>query len=238
MQSTCLYVARVKDPVCDVRQSPTAGMIIQNGLDRRRETQILQSDCVHVVAEQDGWSLVDVPIQSRGQAEGLLRPYRGWVVNESLEKSDRCRCVLQDRPGLKSREAIVKEALSFIGQPCVLGGLSHLGIDCSGLVYTSFKNNGILLPRDCIDQHAVMMSISRRDLEPADLLFCTGTQGRINHVMIWDGEQIIEAAEQGRSVVRRVYFEEKFGVAMRHFQSYGTKQLYFCRCVTKFYEKI
>jgi len=234
---------KVRDLVCDLRSDPTAEPLVKNGHDVRRETQLLQGDCVHVMEERDGWSLVDIPAQPRMNAEQVMRPYRGWVVSHALEIGDRCCCAFWDQRGAASRGAIVQNALSYIGQPYLWGGLSRsertqnsylTGIDCSGLVYSCFKKCGLLLPRNSSDQRSVMMNISWKDLEPADLLFSTGMDGRIDHVMIWDGEQIIEATFQGRGVVRRISFEEKFGIGMRYFQSYGAKELYFCRCMAEF----
>jgi hypothetical protein len=239
MLTNCLYLASNRDPVCDVREEPTEEPLIKGMHDKRRCTQLLQGDCVHVIEERGAWRLVDLPLQQQGHAEGHPRPYRGWVLGESLEKVDRCICALPERLPMQSCGTIVLEALSYIGQPYVWGGLSRrahgfskcmTGLDCSGLVYRSFKKAGILLPRDSIDQKSVMRSVSWKELQPADLLFSTGINGRINHVMIWDGEQIIEATDQGASVVRRISFEKKFGIAMRCFQSCSHVQIHFCRC--------
>jgi cell wall-associated NlpC family hydrolase len=82
-------------------------------------------------------------------------------------------------------DALLKTARSYYGVPYRTGGISHSGMDCSGLTQTSFKSIGVNLPRVSRDQALVGQVISKSQLQPGDLIFfATGTPGRINHVGI------------------------------------------------------
>ena len=71
----------------------------------------------------------------------------------------------------------------FEGAPYEWGGVTPWGVDCSGLVQTTFAARGLPLPRDAalqVDSGAV---IQLDALQPGDLLFFRGESGdRITHV--------------------------------------------------------
>jgi len=78
---------------------------------------------------------------------------------------------------------IIRKALSFKGTKYKYGGTSKSGMDCSGLIYTSFKSANVVLPRRSIDQSKKGVSISQTKVQKGDLVFFkTGGKGRINHV--------------------------------------------------------
>jgi len=74
----------------------------------------------------------------------------------------------------------VSAAESLIGRPYIWGGISSLGLDCSGLVQTALRLCGLDAPRDS-DQQAGMgesMSLSGLDkLRRGDLIFWIGHVG-------------------------------------------------------------
>lgn len=78
---------------------------------------------------------------------------------------------------------IIRKALSFKGTKYKYGGTSKNGIDCSGLMYTSFKSANVVLPRTSIDQSKKGVRVSKSKAQKGDLVFFkTGGRGRINHV--------------------------------------------------------
>lgn len=78
---------------------------------------------------------------------------------------------------------IIRKALSFKGTKYKYGGTSKSGMDCSGLMYTSFKSANLVLPRTSIDQSKKGSRISQSKAQKGDLVFFkTGGSGRINHV--------------------------------------------------------
>ena len=78
---------------------------------------------------------------------------------------------------------IVNNANKFLGTKYKFGGTTRKGMDCSGLVYTAFKQENILLPRVSRDMAMQGKTISLNQVKKGDLLFfITGKKNRISHV--------------------------------------------------------
>ena len=79
---------------------------------------------------------------------------------------------------------IVSNAKSYIGTRYRYGGTTKKGMDCSGLIYTAFNNNGISLQRTSFEMSKQGKPIKRANTKKGDLLFFkTSKTGRsINHV--------------------------------------------------------
>jgi gamma-D-glutamyl-L-lysine dipeptidyl-peptidase len=71
----------------------------------------------------------------------------------------------------------------FTGSPYQWGGVTPWGVDCSGLVQTTFAARGVALPRDCSQQIAHGVNVSLEAVRPGDLLFFRSELGNgVNHV--------------------------------------------------------
>ncbi|AUP78577.1 C40 family peptidase [Flavivirga eckloniae] len=80
---------------------------------------------------------------------------------------------------------IVDYAMQFKGVRYKWGGTTKSGMDCSGLVFQSFKAHDVYLPRISRDMAKKGDKISLKKAQEGDLLFFkTGKRGRhrINHV--------------------------------------------------------
>ncbi len=79
---------------------------------------------------------------------------------------------------------IIDIARSFHGTPYKYGGTTSKGMDCSGLIYTAFKEEDIFLPRISRDIAAKGKKISLNDVSKGDLVFfkTDRTRNVINHV--------------------------------------------------------
>lgn len=99
---------------------------------------------------------------------------------------------------------IVAFAKQFIGTPYVYGGTSLTsGVDCSGFIYSVYKNFGITLNRTSRDQIKNGVAVSKNNLQPGDLVFFnTGGNTPISHVGMYIGNgQYIHSTDGGNKGV-------------------------------------
>jgi len=73
-------------------------------------------------------------------------------------------------------------ARAFAGAPYEWGGVTEFGVDCSGLVQTTFAARGVTLPRDSLDQARLGTAVPLEQVHPGDLLFFSETGEGITHV--------------------------------------------------------
>uniref|UniRef100_UPI00404B9C0A C40 family peptidase n=1 Tax=Flavobacterium sp. TaxID=239 RepID=UPI00404B9C0A len=106
--------------------------------------------------------------------------------NVKAEKPSKKKSQKNNTPSNASESVqnIVKTAMTFEGTKYKYGGTTSKGMDCSGLVYTSFLNNEISLPRSSYDMAQYGEKIkNNKDYQVGDLIFfITGNGKRINHV--------------------------------------------------------
>ncbi|MBT8271938.1 MAG: C40 family peptidase [Flavobacteriaceae bacterium] len=79
---------------------------------------------------------------------------------------------------------VVRHALNFEGVRYKYGGTTKRGMDCSGLIYVSFKEASVELPRISRDMARRGIQINRSEVQAGDLLFFRTNKRRknINHV--------------------------------------------------------
>ncbi len=71
----------------------------------------------------------------------------------------------------------------FAGAPYLWGGVTPGGVDCSGLVQTTWLARGVQMPRDSADQATMGIEVPREEMRAGDLVFSHGAQGGdITHV--------------------------------------------------------
>ena len=80
--------------------------------------------------------------------------------------------------------SVIDHALQFLGTRYKYGGNSQEGMDCSGLVYTSFLQNEIELPRSSRDMAQLGEQLDLSNVRIGDLLFFITDRRKknINHV--------------------------------------------------------
>jgi cell wall-associated NlpC family hydrolase len=123
---------------------------------------------------------MQLPLLARLAPEGdeweLASGVRGRVVAGSVHPADAlARSARTSRPLDWARA-------HFAGSPYLWGGITPWGVDCSGLVQTTFAARGTSLPRDSHDQAGQGAPVEAGSVRPGDLLFFGERGGRITHV--------------------------------------------------------
>ena len=96
-------------------------------------------------------------------------------------------------------QSLIAEAKRFLGTPYLWGGMSVLGIDCSGFTYTVYERHGLLLPRDADEQYQCGSEVDADELRGGDLLFF-GRPGRVTHVGMYISGGLFIHASSSRGV--------------------------------------
>jgi hypothetical protein len=156
------YLTEVEDPVAeDWRLNATGwseGAVVRIG-----GSQIALPLRARVVLERDG---IRLPDGRRGRVVGGCIRHMSEVVPASRAKAP-------------ERWAFEY----FIGSPYQWGGVTPWGVDCSGLVQTTFAARGVALPRDSAQQVCHGTSVPLDAIRPGDLLFFRSESGAgITHV--------------------------------------------------------
>ena len=142
------------------------------------------------------------------------------------------------------REAILKAAKLFLGEPYYWGGRAGhrdgdvsvpSGMDCSGLVNAAYRVAGVDVPRDAAEQYMKSAPLDApSELKPGDLIFLSWAKepSKITHVMIYAGGDNVVEAVQDQNTVRQVTVKEKLGKPLAEtavLTSVGGRFVYFGR---------
>jgi murein DD-endopeptidase len=106
---------------------------------------------------------------------------------------------------------LVRVAQGLIGTPYKWGGDDpRAGFDCSGLVFYSFDQLGVEVPRTAADQSEAAQPVDPDELTPGDLVFFRNGRRRVDHVGIYaGGGKFIHAPSTGQ-VVSYAYLEDPY----------------------------
>ena len=98
-----------------------------------------------------------------------------------------------------ARARLISAAESYLGTPYRYGGLDSKGIDCSGLIYVSFRDGlRVTVPRTAERLYTWTERIATEELQPGDLVFFVTDGSSVSHVGIFIGNgQFIHSASDG-----------------------------------------
>ena len=114
---------------------------------------------------------------------------------------------------------VAATASQMVGVPYQYGGFTPKGFDCSGLVYYSYREAGLTVPRTSGEQFKAANRVDLEDVRPGDLLFFARRRS-VDHVAIYLGDnQFVHAPSTGKRVsVARMsdpYYRDHFVAAGR-----------------------
>lgn len=141
-------------------------------------------------------------VRNAGERRRVLPPAALLLPEDTVESGravtlDALRREYPEDPAAAARTAVA----AFEGTPYLWGGGTPWGADCSGLVQTTFRLHGIVLPRDAWQQASVGESAGDDPLALAagDLLFFSDRDDRrVTHVGISLGDREMVHAALGR----------------------------------------
>jgi cell wall-associated NlpC family hydrolase len=156
------YLSEVEDPAADEWRSNAKGWS-EGAMMRIAGSQVALPLRARILLDN---GLVGLPDGRRGRvAEGSVR--------EMSEVVSAARAKAPERWAFEH----------FLGSPYQWGGVTPWGVDCSGLVQTTFAARGVALPRDSAQQVSHGTSVSLDAIRPGDLLFFRSESGAgITHV--------------------------------------------------------
>lgn len=113
-----------------------------------------------------------------------------------------------------SAQDFVATVTKFKGTSYLWGGVSSLGVDCSGLTYISSRINGVVLPRDASPQYKADIGIMVEPdaIMPGDLVFFSTNEDLkdISHVAVYLGEDNMIHAAKGKGYVIVSPFSQEY----------------------------
>ena len=152
----------------------------------------------------DGVVVTDVSVESRpGQLYGgspcEIESNTDEAVTVQFGTGDQLTLAVdavQPTGGPVEVNRLVDHARRYLGTPYLWGGMTSNGIDCSGLVWQAYYQEGIRLPRDTDQQRKLGTEITDDEFRVGDLLFFPG------HVALsLGGDDYIHASGSAESVV-------------------------------------
>ncbi len=77
----------------------------------------------------------------------------------------------QNKKKRQKISSVIQTGRSYIGTPYKWGGMSRSGIDCSGLIYNSYKTIGVNLPRTAKEQSKTGNKRGWNGIREGDLVY-------------------------------------------------------------------
>ena len=158
------------------------------------------------------------PVESETVSENIIATRDATIIEKS-EISDTKNILDPDVV-----DQLISKASENIGTRYRSGGTTKEGFDCSGLMYYTFGNYNIKLPRSSYEMAAFGTRIDVQEARKGDLIFFrTRGSGQINHVgmvveVLEDELKFIHSATRGGVIIsssKESYYQKNFAQVNR-----------------------
>ncbi len=114
------------------------------------------------------------------------RVWQGLFILTCLTTLSGCRLFKKENRSNTNSATInllISTARQYTGVPYKSGGTDKRGMDCSGLIFTTFKQVGVDLPRISYQQANIGTNVTLAQVRPGDLVFFATNKSNksINH---------------------------------------------------------
>lgn len=172
---------------------------------------------LHLDIERTALFMLISIAQKLGSPEKIVKDALDDARKRAREKrpETRPKPSLAGKPVTIDFDAFRTSVESFLGTPYFWGGNTRRGVDCSGFTKLVMQENGYRIPRVSRDQAAAGIPIDRDEFKLGDLVFFdTKNEGRINHVGLYLGGNLMAHASSSRGVVivlfSNRYFQSRY----------------------------
>lgn len=187
-----------KNPVVD----STAVILIDEVVDKTETKteqlvhKVLAKETLFKIAKQYGVSVADIQKLNPGIGNELKKDYLLIIKNSTIDSkfrsNDNSKSVseveegeIKDVPAvnLNKAEILIQKASEHIGTRYRSGGTTSAGFDCSGLIFSTFQNIDMKLPRTSSEMSNFGIKINKAQAQKGDLIFFATFGGkRVSHV--------------------------------------------------------
>ena len=162
------------------------------GTKYKQWTTIRKEETYIVTNQLDGWVEIEIDEDSD---KGYISTSNNYVeVRYALDQAVEFHPATTGPTTLRTN--IKNSAIKYIGGSYVWGGNKlGSGVDCSGFVQQIYKLYGVNLPRTSKEQAKSGVAVSSSNKKVGDLIFYANSNGVVDHVAIYIGNnQIVHAA--------------------------------------------
>ena len=105
------------------------------------------------------------------------------------------------RYGALSGSAVIRTAKTQLGKKYVYGGHSpQTGFDCSGLIYWSYQQYSVKVPRTTAEQRKAGRAVSMKQMRQGDIVVFRTGRARFHTGMYSGGGKFIHSPSRGKHV--------------------------------------